>query len=145
MTDPTLFDHYQDVPKNVWRWPNFTPREMASRGTVPELKVISEFMDKLQFLRDFLGFVLPVTSGYRTPDHNMSVSSSGRDGPHTTGRAVDIKIHGTNAFELIEHAPHFGFTAIGLKQHGPHQDRFIHLDDLSRAPGRPRPWVWSYP
>ena len=145
ITEPVLFDDYRDVPKDSWPWQNFTPREMGSRGVVPALLVVPVFMDKLQSLRDFLGFALPVTSGYRTPDHNMAVSSSGRAGPHTTGRAIDIKIFGTDAFELIEIAVTSGFTGIGVKQCGPRTRRFIHLDDLPKATRCPRPWVWSYP
>ena len=57
-----------------------------------------EFMGALQALRDALGFAMPVSSGYRCPAHNCAVSSTGEDGPHTTGLAADIAIAGADAW-----------------------------------------------
>jgi len=103
------------------------------------------FLKKLDRTRTLLGFPLIVTSGYRCPDHNDSVSSTGRNGPHTTGRAVDLAVFGYQAYALLRHVggtPDFG--GIGLKQHGAHDSRFIHLDDLEPSDGRFRPTVWTY-
>ena len=111
----------------------------------PELdaKMQSGFMAKLIALRERCGFPLPVTSGYRTPERNKEVSNTGESGPHTTGRAVDRAINGENAYRLVAMALAAGFTGIGLKQHGPMNGRYIHLDDLA-APDFPRPRVWTY-
>jgi hypothetical protein len=35
-------------------------------------------------------------------------------------------------------------TGIGVAQRGPHDKRFIHLDDLKNSEQNPRPWIWSY-
>ena len=40
--------------------------------------------------------------------------------------------------------PAMGMTGIGIKQHGPHNKRFIHLDNLDNST-HPRPTIWSYP
>jgi len=102
------------------------------------------FVRKLEVLRAVLAFALPVTSGYRCPDYNDEVSRTGRDGPHTTGHAVDIALYGERVHRLLEATPRMGFSGIGLRQHGERGERCVHLDDLSAGDGRPRPWVWSY-
>ena len=28
-----FYRHWRDVPKDSWRWPNFSPAEIACRGT----------------------------------------------------------------------------------------------------------------
>lgn len=103
-----------------------------------------DFMDKMEILRVRLGFPLPVTSAARCASHNVKVSATGASGPHTTGRAIDLQVSGARALETVRMALDMGFTGIGVKQHGPHADRFIHLDMLSNAEGQPRPFIWSY-
>lgn len=99
-------------------------------------------MDKVEKLRDRLGFPLPVTSAYRCPEHNNRVSGTGRTGPHTSGRAIDLGVSHSRALELVRMALSMGFTGIGIKQHG--SGRFIHIDDLPNKEGQPRPHIWSY-
>ena len=101
-----------------------------------------EYMGRLVNMRLVLAFPFPVTSGYRCPEHNARVSGTGLDGPHTTGRAVDIALRGEQALLVVERARTFGFTGIGLRQHG--LNRYVHLDDLPPTTGRPRPWLWGY-
>ena len=101
------------------------------------------FMLKLVALRERVGFPMPVTSGYRSPEDNAAISTTGADGPHTTGRAVDVSISGENAYKLIAAALSAGFSGIGIKQHGPTNGRYVHLDDLT-SPEYPRPRIWTY-
>lgn len=125
-------------------WPHFSAAELACRcgcGLGHE-SMDTGFMDALEDIRRTCGFPLPVTSAIRCPEHNARVSATGRDGPHTTGRAVDISIRGARALELVVEAVANGMTGIGVQQRG--ADRFIHLDDLDDAARRPRPWLWSY-
>lgn len=105
--------------------------------------VEDSFLDRLDQLREAVGFPLIVTSGYRCPEYNQKVSTTGPDGPHTTGRAVDLQVAYYHAFRVVEEAMKLGFTGIGVKQRG--ASRFIHLDDLEATPTRPRPRIWSYP
>jgi len=78
MTDPVRsFRHFRDVPAELWRWPNFSPAEIACRGT-GQLKLHPEALDKLQTLRDRLGKPLIVNSAYRSPEHNRAVGGAPR-------------------------------------------------------------------
>jgi hypothetical protein len=132
-----------DAALAEWRWPNFTPAEFACRGS-GKLLIVPAFMDRLQRLRNTFAKPMPITSGYRSPEHNRAVSSTGYNGPHTTGRAVDIRIAGEAADKLFDLAKPHGFTGRGIRQHGDWSGRFLHLDDLT-APEHPRPRIWSYP
>ena len=45
MADPIrTFRHFRDVPEKLWRWPNFSPAEIACRGT-GQLKLVPEALD----------------------------------------------------------------------------------------------------
>lgn len=104
----------------------------------------SDFIFSLDQLRDRMGFPLIITSGYRCPAYNERISTTGRDGPHTTGRAADVSIMGSDAFRLVQQCSLGGWMrGIGLNQKGPHEKRFIHLDNLD-GPEHPRPRVWTY-
>jgi uncharacterized protein YcbK (DUF882 family) len=105
-----------------------------------------DFLAKLDELRAAFGGPLIVSSGYRCPDRNAAVSTTGRAGPHTTGRAVDFLISGELAAEFVSLAmARASFWGLGIMQHGPHAYRFVHLDDLPNSPNSPRPRIWSYP
>ena len=43
----TFYDHWRDVPVSSWRWPNFSPAEIACRGT-GKLLINEPALDKLQ-------------------------------------------------------------------------------------------------
>lgn len=101
-----------------------------------------QFLIEIDELRHRYGKPLVITSGYRCPDHNAAVSSTGRTGPHTTGRAADIGVDRKNALAVLRIAMEMGFTGIGVQQKG--GARFIHLDNLPDAAGQPRPTIWSY-
>jgi zinc D-Ala-D-Ala carboxypeptidase len=101
-----------------------------------------QFVTELDELRHRFGKPLRVTSGYRCPEHNDKVSSTGKNGPHTTGRACDFAVSHANAYHLILVAASLHFTGIGVNQKG--SGRFIHVDNLPNAVGQPRPTIWSY-
>ena len=104
-----------------------------------------DFVKWLDDLRGLCGFPFFVTSAYRSPEYNSQVSSTGPNGPHTTGKAVDIAVKGDEALTVIKHATELGVRGLGVKQKGPHSSRFIHLDMLEDHETKgPRPWVWSY-
>ena len=103
------------------------------------------FMRRIVDMRRLLGIPFVVTSAIRCSEFNSKVSArTGLHGPHTTGHAIDVQVSGSDAMKIVGAARQHGMTGIGVKQHGPHKDRFIHLDDLALDMGRPRPWVWSY-
>ena len=91
---------YEAVDMTDWRWPNFTPFELRHRLD-DRVWVVPEFMDRIQDLRERVGFALPVNSYFRSPKYNDAVSSTGLTGPHVSGRAVDLGVAGQNAFTLL--------------------------------------------
>lgn len=104
-------------------------------------KFNDETLLKFNKLRHDIGRPLAMSSGYRCEAYN---ASKGYTQTHATGQAGDLAIAGELAFDIVSLAVDYGFTGVGIKQHGPHNTRFIHLDDLEAANKRPRPWIWSY-
>ncbi len=124
--------------------PNFSIGELVCRCGCARADMDAAFMSLLQALRDETG-PLVIASGFRCPAHNSRVSSTGSRGPHTTGKAVDIRCFGDAAHRLVAAALSAGVTGIGVAQSGARGSRFIHLDVLEAAEAEGlRPWVWSY-
>lgn len=125
------------------KWKNFTVEELTCNCGCGLMLMDEKFMYKLVEMRTRAQFPFPVNSGYRCPEYNMAVSHTGPDGPHTTGKAVDILISNSRLYEFWKLAYHFGFTGHG---HGEHKG-FVHIDDLTEADGerfRIRPNAWWY-
>lgn len=97
---------------------------------------------RLDDLREAHGKPIILSSAYRCPEYNNRVSSTGLDGPHTTGKAVDIAVYGQDAHRIVKIAMRLGFTGVGIKQRGSFKGRFIHLDIMPMGDLRPR--IWSY-
>ena len=108
----------------------------------PDTDEVAQFWMTLDTLRDYCGFPLPVSSGYRCPEHPIEKAKKGGPGPHSTGMAADIAVSGAKAWKLLDQAFPLDFTGIGVSQRG--VGRFIHLDMAPAKEGRPRPHVWSY-
>jgi uncharacterized protein YcbK (DUF882 family) len=124
------------------KYPYFSQKELASPDT-GDHHMNADFMMKLIALREDYNAPMIVSSGYRTPEHNDSVSSTGSNGPHTFGKAVDVVIDRGKAHKLLTLALDHGFTGIGIKQNG--EGRFLHIDDLgNHETAGPRPTIWSY-
>jgi len=103
-------------------WQNFRHAEFKCRCGCNKNLIDSDFVDRLQRLRD----------RYAT-------------GVHVSGHAVDVLVSRVNAYDLIRCALELGFTGIGAMQHGPHKKRFVHLDDLRSLKGKwIRPMLWTY-
>lgn len=131
------------VPPEAWPWPHFTPQEWACKGSGWVLAHPAT-LDRLERLRAALEHPLPIASGYRSPWYNLKVSTTGQTGPHTTGRAADLRVAGELAYRLVGVALGLGFTGIGVAQRGAAGSRFIHLDDIEADGDSPRPRIWSY-
>lgn len=124
-----------------WESPYFTQDELRCQCGCGADGMNAEFMEKLTSLRADWGQPMVVTSGYRCPEHPIEAKKT-KPGAHASGRAVDIAIQGEDAYKLLCVALGHGFSGIGVNQKG--SSRFIHLDDLTRDEGWPRPTVWSY-
>ena len=134
MSDIIRADHWNEiqVTKETWPWKNFTPMEMACRGT-GRLIVPMQFMDRLQALRSALGAPMHVTSGCRTLEHNENIGGATRsfhvcDDPMDRGQdgclAVDIAAtEGSYRGQLFVFAWGLGFSVGWNAERG-----FLHLD-----------------
>ena len=59
----------------------------------------TNFMEKIEALREQLGFPFIVTSAYRCAEHPIEARKAS-PGAHTTGKAIDIGVHGSRAYTL---------------------------------------------
>lgn len=125
--------HYSKVPKAEWRWKNFSPAEMACKGT-GRLKLDEDAMDKLQALRDLMGVPFSVTSAYRSPEHNKKVGGAPKS-KHMEGIAFDISMKNMYPSQFIAAAKKVGFTSFGTYP----KSNFIHIDT------REVPATWGEP
>jgi hypothetical protein len=130
----TFYEHWHDVPEGTWRWSNFSPAEIACRGT-GKLLINELALDRLQALRDRLGKPLIVRSAYRSPEHNRAVGGAKRS-KHMEGAAFDIAMtnHDPVAFEAVARA--VGFLGFGFYP----RSGFMHVDlGPARQWGEPFP------
>lgn len=106
----TFFTHFRDVPAAAWRWPNFSPAEIACRGT-GKLLVNEAALDALQALRKRLGKPLIILSAYRSPEHNRAVGGA-KASKHMEGIAFDVAManHDPESFEAAARA--IGFKGL---------------------------------
>ncbi|MEQ9189943.1 MAG: D-Ala-D-Ala carboxypeptidase family metallohydrolase [Alphaproteobacteria bacterium] len=128
----TLYSHYSEVPPEDWPWPDFTPQEMACRGT-GMIGFHPGFMTGLQTLRSLLDSPMTVTSACRSAAHNRRVGGHSKslhvcDEPLHAGQqgtlAVDIAtVDGAYRGRLFALAWQQGWS-IGWNAPG----RFLHLD-----------------
>ena len=118
----TFHRHWRDVPKESWRWQNFSPAEIACRGT-GSILIHEQALDRLQALRTRLGKPLIVNSAYRSPEHNARVRGAKRS-KHLEGTAFDISManHDPAVFEKAARAE--GFLGFGSYP----RSGFMHID-----------------
>jgi uncharacterized protein YcbK (DUF882 family) len=122
-------------------YPNFTENEFRCKGKDccgGRADMDPGFMERLQKIRSLHRVPIIITSGFRCAAYDKSIRGAG---VHPTGHAADIAVYGSLAHKLVRLALNLGMTGKGEKQHGPHAERFIHLDDLQHGL---RPWVWTY-
>ena len=125
------------------KYPNFTEAEFACHGDNccgGKADMDPAFVSIIQQLRDSIGRGIAISSGYRCPEHNNRVSSTGLTGPHTTGKAADLLVSKGTAFIIVKTALLWGIKGLGVSQKGDVSKRFIHLDMVDRDP----PTIWSY-
>ena len=121
-------------------WENFTEEEFSCKHCGKN-GISHDLIDKLQLLRNELGFPFIISSGYRCEEHPIEAKKN-VPGTHAQGIAADIKVRGDKALQIVSKAKEFGFTGIGVNQKG--SGRFIHLDISEGSENRPRPHIWSY-
>ena len=129
-----------------WENLNFVPEEFACRCGCSATEIKDDFVLVLQEIRSSYGKSMHVTSGYRCAAHPVErkkVDRGGKPGSHYSGYAADIACVGQDAMRLLRISLNNPkITGIGVKQSGPHNTRFIHLDMLQEVTNRPT--IWSY-
>lgn len=122
-------------------WENFTREEFACTHCGAN-EIQDSTIAICQDVRTECGFPLPVTSGYRCPEHPAERKKKAT-GTHTEGTATDFGVSGWKAKEVVKAlSNHPKVTGIGVKQRG--KRRFIHFDTADEWLARPRPHIWSY-
>ena len=125
--------------QSEWKeeWKNFVLDEFKC-SCCSEVKVDAAMIDLLQEARNELG-PLSITSAYRCPSHNASVSSTGAAGPHTTGHALDIAVKNSQHRKQLIDWFTTKVTGLGVAK------SFIHIDNLTEEQGFDmRPNAWKY-
>lgn len=108
------------LAQTVWRWPNFSPKELSCKGS-KQLMINIQAVDALQAVRSELGQVMQITSAYRTPLHNFNVGGSPRS-RHMLGEAFDVKHGDFEVDDFVTLARKYGFKGIG------YYSTFTHID-----------------
>ena len=93
------------------------------------------FLNKLDYARAIAMTPFIINSGYRTPDHNVTVG--GKPGSsHLTGYAADIKAVGSrNRCKIVRALIESGFDRIGIGEN------FVHVDS---DPEKDPDVIWLY-
>ena len=116
-----FWPHFSEVRPRRWRWPNFAPAELASRGD-GSLLLVEEALDALQAARDAVGRPFQINSAYRDPIHNALVGGAPRS-KHKEGHAFDLALAGHDKAELVQTLKACGFRGFGLRYR-----TFVHVD-----------------
>ncbi|MCA8899628.1 MAG: hypothetical protein KDA53_00085 [Hyphomonas sp.] len=118
-----------------WRWPHFSPRELACRcgGKFCKGEYWHEeaFLDALEALRAEIGAPLAINSGHRCDLWNAWVGGAANSMHKQV--AADVSLAGHDRHALKAAAQRTGFTGFGLGTN------FLHIDR------RAVPTVWLYP
>ncbi|MBP3958327.1 DUF882 domain-containing protein [Gemmata sp. G18] len=121
------YPHFRDVPAEIWRWPDFTPAEIACKGT-QAIMIDFDALDRLQDARTRAGKPFIINSGYRSEQYNRRIGGAPHS-MHLHGRAFDISLcsrSGRMLFtkqELLSVLKSAGFTGFGV-----HYNSFVHAD-----------------
>lgn len=119
MTKAILYKNYKDVKE--WLWKNFTPKEIACKGS-GEILVDYHALDCLQKFRLIVDVPFSPNSAYRSEEHNKKIGGA-KNSMHRKGRAFDIPITENLSRNLIKFAAkEAGFTGIG------DYNTFVHID-----------------
>lgn len=121
---------WRDAPWDAERWPNFTAREVACRGSGEYFHDPGSF-DALQALRRVVNAPIQLNSAHRSALHNARVGGAPLSA-HLRF-AADVALDGHDPAQLFRAARSAGFTSFGF------YSRFLHMDRRPTA----RRWFGS--
>jgi len=116
----------------------FSDEELTCQCGCGRMEMDAQFMRKVVNARIALDFPFVVTSAYRCPEHNNTVSKSGYNGPHTLGRALDIRANSRAKNLVLRYFINEGLTRFGVAR------SFIHFDDLTEQDLFDENVLWTY-
>lgn len=123
--DPNYFKITFKEIKEVMQKQNlryFKPTEFVMGGKLVFDKMNSDFLSKLDELRNNVGQPISILSSYRSPSYNSAVGGV-RNSYHLQGRAVDIKCPNSSyRAKVIKEALNMGLT-VGVMRTS------LHIDD----------------
>ena len=108
-------------------WKNFTRDEFACKCGCGTNEIKDEAIDLAQEVRDEVGFAMPITSGYRCPNHPEERAKA-KPGSHAKGLAFDVGVSGGKARQITKVLLSKSAGGVGVHQKGNHSGRFIHGD-----------------
>ena len=122
----------------AWRYFSVEGDPMLACPCCDVMGMDAGFMAVIDEIRHQCGFPFKVNSGFRCGPYNNSMAKTGLEGPHTTGRAIDIRAPGAGMrYIIMETAQQHGLQRFGI---GP---SFIHLDNLHTMDRFPT-GIWPY-
>ena len=93
----------------------------------------SEFLERIDFLREECGFPFRISSGFRHETHPAERNKA-EPGYHAKGQAADILVNsGFERMNVVHNALKMGFGGIGVAK------SFVHVDTRDSTPV-----MWTY-
>lgn len=99
---------------------------LGSPCSCSTILIDDKLVECLQNIRDHFNKSITITSGYRCPSYNSSVSKS-TSSYHTKGMAADIVVSGVTPREVAKYAESIGMLGIGLYETSA-DGNFVHID-----------------
>jgi len=94
-----------------------------------------DFIKTLNSIRHTAGIPMVITSGYRSPEHNATLSNASKNSSHLKGVAADIAVNNSaDRIKIVAAAIAHKVRRIGVA------DGFIHLDQDKDKPNA----LWLY-
>lgn len=128
LPESAFYHHYREIDLENWPWEDFSPSEIACKGSGAIL-IDYRAMDALQKFRYLVGVPVVLNSAYRSTQHNKAIGGSPTS-LHLAGCAFDVRITPRLTRQVIhDKAIEAGFTGIG------DYNTFVHIDT-----GKKRYW-----
>lgn len=121
----TVKTYSKKASGNVQISAHFRVREFASKDGADALFIDDKLVRLLEFIRDYFGWPVTITSAYRSPTHNKKVGNS-LNSQHVKGTAADIIVQGVDLLQVAEAAEYFLGNSGGVGYYP--ISKFTHVD-----------------